>query len=390
MDAIVKHLLSITDFGLKMRLFSGVALSVFDIVSDVYMIVVFLGSEETRGVAHVNIACVALSLLLQLFMAWFVNKRRSWRRITREALYVVAFIKPGIDAARVAAGNENDDGLATIDPLLELVSGKVIEIVVEAIPAGAFAIRACILSRTDPSPPLTRAAIIQTRAFIISENRSRAALVSIIISCCTTGFAGATMWFDYDTSPAKRKLSPRLAGATPDTSRGLFFFLLVMSGALQVVAKSFSSALLIIASPNLFLAYTVGDHLLFQIYLVVRGDHCIIAPGASVATSVTSNLIYKVIADFTSSWIMRSPIFMHNAYVRTSERSCYYPSCSPDRVRRYFLFNQLTTHTSVFVSVRVYVGAGFTHLPVEMLWNSAGSLFAAWALTYVAQAHDTW
>jgi hypothetical protein len=122
-----------------MRLFSGAGLSVFDIMSDVYMIVVFLGSEETRGVAHVNIACVALSLLMQLWLVAFVNKKRSWRRIAREVLYVVSYLKPGIDAARVAAGNENDDGLAAMDPLAELTGSKMIEMVFESIPAGACA-----------------------------------------------------------------------------------------------------------------------------------------------------------------------------------------------------------------------------------------------------------
>ncbi|GMI31950.1 hypothetical protein TeGR_g13688 [Tetraparma gracilis] len=172
MDAIVKHLLSITDFGLKMRLFSGAALSMFDLMSDVYMIVVYLGSEETRGVAHANIVCVALSLLLQLWLVLIVNRKRSWRRIAREVLYVVTFCKPGIDAARVAAGNENDDGLAAMDPLTELAVSKAAEITCESIPA----------------------AIIQTRAFLISEKKSNIALASICISCCTTGFAAATMW----------------------------------------------------------------------------------------------------------------------------------------------------------------------------------------------------
>jgi hypothetical protein len=139
MNVIAKHIISIADFGLKMRLFSGAGLSVFDIISDVYMIVVYLGSEETRGVAHVNIACVALSLLMQLWLVAFVNKKRGWRRIVREALYVVSFIKPGIDAARVAAGNENDDGLAAMDPLLELSLSKMVEMVFESIPAGASA-----------------------------------------------------------------------------------------------------------------------------------------------------------------------------------------------------------------------------------------------------------
>jgi hypothetical protein len=216
--------------------------------------------------------------------------------------------------------------------------------------------------------PQTRAAIIQTRAFIISEERTTLALVSIIISCCTTGFAAATMWYDYDTSPQRRRESPKLAGATPDTSRGPFFVMLVMSGALQVVAKTFSSALLFIARPNYFLAYMVGDHVLYQVYNVLRGDHHQFRAGTSVPTSVLYRLMEKVVADFTSCWLIRNPLTMHNAY---------------------FLFNQLTAHASVFVSVHVYVSGGGNHLDGEVLWIGAGSLFAAWVLTCVKRESDT-
>ena len=173
------------------------------------------------------------------------------------------------------------------------------------------------------------------------------------------------MWYDYDTAPEKRRRRPRLCGAIPDTSRGPFFFLLVMHGALQVVAKSFSSALLIIASPNYFLAYTVGDHAFYQLYLAARGDHRSFRPGSGVLLSVANRVTEKTIADFTSCRLMRSPLVMHNAY---------------------FLFNQLTAHASVFVSVHVYVSSDVTHLPARLLWMSAGSLFGAWALTYVVRA----
>ncbi|GMI26526.1 hypothetical protein TeGR_g9484 [Tetraparma gracilis] len=341
MNEITKHILSVADFGLKMRLFSGAGLSIFDLVSDVYMIVVFLGSEETRGVAHVNIVCVALSLGIQLLLVWLVNRKRSWRRIAREVLYVVTFCKPGIDAARVAAGNENDDGLATLDPLAELAISKAAEMVFESIPA----------------------AIIQTRAFIVSKERTTLALVSIIISCCTTGFAAATMWYDFDTSPAKQTSCPRLAGATPNTSRGPFFVLLVVSGALQVVAKSFSSALLFIANPNYFIAYTATDHVLYQLYRIARCDHLHFAPGINAPNSFLWRICEKTVVDFTSCWLFRSPIMMHGCY---------------------FLFNQLTTFASVFASVYLYTSMGHEHLPAQMLWISAGSISAAWALAYLS------
>jgi hypothetical protein len=374
MNEIAKHQLSSSDFGLKLRLYFGAVLSVFDLLSDVYMTVVFLGSEETRGAAHLSIACCALSLVMQLWLVLFVNRKRKKRRILWEILYVredasllrlwinpwtcsslgarfarryvMTFIKPGVDVARVAAGNENDDGLASMDPLAELAYTRAIEMVFESIPA----------------------AIIQTKSLIVSKERSGLAVVSIAFSCFTTGFAAASMWSDWDTSPEKRRKNPKLAGATPDTGRGAFFFLLVMSGALQVAAKSTSSALLFAAHPNYFLAYMVGDHVLYQVYNVVRGDHRGFRAGVSVILSVVFQICEKVVADFTSCWMMRTPLSMHSAY---------------------FLFNQLAAHASLFVSVHVYVNSGRTHLSASTLWTSSCTLFAAWAVTYVARARAT-
>jgi uncharacterized membrane protein (DUF485 family) len=75
--------------------------------------------------------------------------------------------------------------------------------------------------------------------------------------------------------------------------------------------------------------------------------------------------VEKVIADFTSSWIVRTPLMMHSSY---------------------FLFNQLTTHASVFISVHVYVTSGLTQLSARLLWIGAVSIFFVWALTYVVRA----
>jgi hypothetical protein len=170
------------------------------------------------------------------------------------------------------------------------------------------------------------------------------------------------MWFDWDTSPKKRKKNPLLAGAVPDMGRGPFFALLVLSGALQVAAKSLSSALLFIVNPVWLLAYMVGDHLLYQLYLIARGDYLTYVPGAGVAVSFAFRFFEKLVADFTSCGMIRSPLLMHSAF---------------------FLFNQLTTHASVFVSVKLYVDSGNDHLPHDLLWAGAGCVFSAWALIYL-------
>lgn len=172
-NVIVKHLITVASFGLKARLFSGAALSHFDLASDIYISTVYLRSNETKSAAHAIIVCIAISLFFQLYAVWIANKKRSWRNIALEALYVLTFIKPGVDAARVAAGNEYIDDLATMEPLMELACGKVFEMAFESIPG----------------------AIIQTCALIASkEVRNTAALVCILSSCCTTGFAAASIW----------------------------------------------------------------------------------------------------------------------------------------------------------------------------------------------------
>jgi hypothetical protein len=50
----------------------------------------------------------------------------------------------------------------------------------------------------------------------------------------------------------------------------------------------------------------------------------------------------------------------------------------------YTLFNQLTAHASVFVSIHLYVASGNDHLPARVLWIAGGALLAAWAVTYGA------
>ena len=50
----------------------------------------------------------------------------------------------------------------------------------------------------------------------------------------------------------------------------------------------------------------------------------------------------------------------------------------------YFLFNQLATFVSVFASVYLYTSMGYDHLPARLLWISAGSISAAWALAYLS------
>ena len=73
------------------------------------------------------------------------------------------------------------------------------------------------------------------------------ALGSIIMSACTTGFTAATISFDFDVSPQRRRDEPAFYGYIPDSAgrRTAIFFCMIMNGALLLLLRSFSTALLL-------------------------------------------------------------------------------------------------------------------------------------------------
>jgi hypothetical protein len=75
---------------------------------------------------------------------------------------------------------------------------------------------------------------------------SKAALGSIIVSACTTGFTAATISFDFDVSPVNRHNDPTFYGYIPDSAgrRTAIFFCMIMNGALLLLLRSLSTALL--------------------------------------------------------------------------------------------------------------------------------------------------
>jgi hypothetical protein len=60
-------------------------------------------------------------------------KKDKWRTMLFEMLSVVSFVKPGLDAHRVASGAEKLPG-AAVGPLTEMLFTKVGELFFEAIP----------------------------------------------------------------------------------------------------------------------------------------------------------------------------------------------------------------------------------------------------------------
>jgi hypothetical protein len=96
-EGIAGELLAATPFGVKLRAYSGAALSFLDIASDSY-IIVDMYIDGRVGFARVLLAMIAINLFVQLLVAWGqtnnLKKNRSQTMVI-EAVYVLTFIKPG-------------------------------------------------------------------------------------------------------------------------------------------------------------------------------------------------------------------------------------------------------------------------------------------------------
>ena len=77
-------------------------------------------------------AMMGASIVIQLFIAFIQNRKKSKWSLIRELLIVLSGLKPAVDAYRIATGYE--DELSTLDPLLDMSVGKGVELACESIP----------------------------------------------------------------------------------------------------------------------------------------------------------------------------------------------------------------------------------------------------------------
>ena len=60
------------------RVCTGATLSVLDIVTDVVVIVGYMGKEETRGYGYSLLMMLVGSMVLQLMMVFVQNRKKPW------------------------------------------------------------------------------------------------------------------------------------------------------------------------------------------------------------------------------------------------------------------------------------------------------------------------
>jgi hypothetical protein len=275
LETIAKRRLAAAPLGLKFRLAIGAGLSILDMLSDINNIrALFLAGRSTD--AFVLLGMIALNLALQSLVVTLQNSHRGLRAVLWELGVVFSLLKPGIDAARVAGGAERVEG-APLDPFVEMVICKMIEMTFESIPGG----------------------LAQAMFLLNGGDWTTAAVVSVGLSCVSTAFIASTLVYDFDTDPTRRKRNPEYYGYIPDTKRALVFALLFLYHSVWSLGKTFSMAVL--AQTNLLwlVVYLLSDHCGLILYKLVRGDLIWWLPGLGWPLSILARIVVKVVVDFT-------------------------------------------------------------------------------------------
>ncbi|GMI26613.1 hypothetical protein TeGR_g4849 [Tetraparma gracilis] len=347
MNAVAGAILAQVAWGVKFRAWLGAGVSAADGLSDAFMIKTFYDMGDTAN-AKGLLAMVGANVAFQGLMVYTQCqglKKNRWRTALFEMLTVVSFVKPGLDAYRVASGAEQLPG-AAIGPLMEMICTKGAELFFEAIPG----------------------LVLQLVALLNAEQVSKVAIGSILMSTASTALTATTMFWDFDTDPAARKRNPEWLGIVPDLNRGSAFAALFFMSAFQVIAKAAAVALLAVTSGKWLLQYVVADHVLHFIYRVARNDavcYVPLPPAASYVTAPLQRLIIKTISDFTGGFTFRLPLMLGGSY---------------------WFFNLAMSQASVFACVHLYLeyapGDGADKIAAGTLWAGAGALAAGWLTTF--------
>ena len=291
MVVIANNLMRGSIYGAVSRVSVGAVLSITDAATDIYVIATYYEDEELYGQANAFLAMLALNIFLQLVTVWALYKKKSWSVIGKEVLITILFLRPAVDAYRVSTNHGDEE--AHMDPLAEMVVNKGCELGCESIPG-------CIL---------------QLYVWLLApEKAGTFALVSIGISCLTTGFTSAMIAFDYDIDVPHRMSQPKFYGYIPNENglRGRCFVLMTWMCALHSLSRSLGCALLAASDTDnlvfIFVGVEIGAFILFKI---LRRDlhYWPRLPGVvgPVVLSILQRIVVKIIVDFSGCLHHRHP-----------------------------------------------------------------------------------
>ncbi|GMI03055.1 hypothetical protein TrLO_g8892 [Triparma laevis f. longispina] len=277
-------------------LYIGAFLSFADMVSDALVINVFFETDQT-SYAYITIASIMLCLTLQALIVIFNYRSVGKRRLLLELFYVVACMKPGIDAYRVAEEKPQLTN-AMISPSNEMTFCRTSELFTESIPG----------------------ACIQSYAIINGKDQGLTVVLSLASSVLSGSFISAAIAYEKDTSKEARSHSPQFYGYIPDALKPTIVVSLLMwvMSACQMSGKAFACALCAVQSRSMLLLFLFAEFFLFVLYKVVRRDYLYWIPLYGPAHYIMSTVVrvsVKFVVDFTGCLHFRHPYELGGFYM---------------------------------------------------------------------------
>jgi hypothetical protein len=182
--------------------------------------------------------------------------------------------------------------------------------------------------------------IIQLMAIATSEKSvGTSAWLSVAVSAITTGFASATISYDWDTSPFSRGHTPDFYGYIPAkaSKRTVVFASMLLYTAGMLLIRCTTIVLLGLMGGSWAFLYIGTDLGLYLLVKILRGDfwYCISLGGnKEIVSSILTRVVVKIITDFTSIAQFRHPNEVGGAY---------------------WLFGLVLTMVSLPVSIYIYL-----------------------------------
>ena len=163
-----------------------------------------------------------------------------------------------------------------MNPMFEMTFMKCVEMFAEAIPG----------------------VIIQLMAIATSDKDvANSAWLSVAVSAITTGFASATISYDFDTDPARREVAPDFYGYIPAkaSKRTVVFVSMLLFTAGILLIRCTTIVLLGLMGGSWVFLYIGADLGLYMFVKILRGDFWYwISSGAVSYTHLTLPTILRV------------------------------------------------------------------------------------------------
>jgi hypothetical protein len=145
------------------------------------------------------------------------------------------------------------------------------------------------------------------------------ALLSVAVSAITTGFASATISYDWDTDPAGRESAPDFYGYIPAkaSKRTVVFVSMLLFTAGMLLIRCTTIVLLGLMGGSWAFLYIGADLGLYLLVKTLRGDFWYWMPAggkAEIVNSILLRVFAKILVDFTSLAQLRHPNEVGGAY----------------------------------------------------------------------------